>query len=641
MATTSALARNPSLSRRLARAFVAIGVLIALTLIVTGACFAAVLGHYEPAIHELLAGGTAINEAHDGMLDEETGLRGFLITGDTVFLAPYYQGEGELLYGDTASLPLASDAGLVGPIVEMRVAQQRWISEWATPALAFETTHGDAAAVQTFLLSGKSLFDAYRATNTSVSIQVDADLAATQAAEHDVVLVGLGIVLSTLVVAVGVARRQHRALRTAVVVPITDLLATMRTVGAGDLTARPSGIGPPELRDVATELGHMTDALAAERSRIAAIEVESRSQAARLELIVHVGREISGSMSLRYVAESVSKAALSISGFATATMWLIDDARRELSSVYRTHMDPEAGVDHDSLVLGDGLVGRAGQFGRTLSIRSDVSLPTEYQAGAGIAALALPMIVGARIVGVLELTSRESLAIEESSLDVLHSLAGQAATAVEAARFHQRADEMSHTDVLTRLPNRRRLELDLDLEISRSQRYGRPVAFIMLDVDRFKDVNDTHGHQAGDEILSEFRSAFTTALRETDTAYRFGGDEFCVLLRETDADDAVVVGERLRAVVANRFAGNLGPAMVTASLGVAAIPSDATDAKTLIAAADQALYAAKASGRNRVARATPVVALQAVAPDWQALGGSTRRRAHRVPVIVSDDPMSS
>ncbi len=171
-----------------------------------------------------------------------------------------------------------------------------------------------------------------------------------------------------------------------------------------------------------------------------------------------------------------------------------------------------------------------------MSTQSDGSLATEYRAGEPLSAIAMPMIVGARIVGVLELTSAELLEIEESSLDVLHSLAGQAATAVEAARFHQRADEMSYTDVLTRLPNRRRLELDLDLEIARSQRYNRPIGFIMLDVDHFKAVNDTHGHQAGDEILSEFREAFTAALRETDTAYRFGGEEFCVLLRETDGE---------------------------------------------------------------------------------------------------------
>jgi diguanylate cyclase (GGDEF)-like protein len=224
--------------------------------------------------------------------------------------------------------------------------------------------------------------------------------------------------------------------------------------------------------------------------------------------------------------------------------------------------------------------------------------------------------------------------MDESALDVMHSLTGQAATAIEAARFHETADELSHTDVLTRLPNRRRLELDLDTEITRSRRYNRPVAFIMLDVDHFKEVNDLHGHQAGDEILSEFSSAFAASLRETDTAYRYGGEEFCVLLRESDAESAVVVAERLRAEIATRFAGTNGTAMVTASLGVAAIPTSAGDAKTLIAAADEALYAAKESGRNRVVQAAAVKAV--ISPAMRG-----RRRsvpARELHVVVGERP---
>jgi len=233
--------------------------------------------------------------------------------------------------------------------------------------------------------------------------------------------------------------------------------------------------------------------------------------------------------------------------------------------------------------------------------------------------------------------SDDALAVDESSIDVMHSLAGQAATAVEAARFHQSADELSHTDALTHLPNRRRLELDLDLEIARSLRYNRPIACIMLDVDNFKAVNDIHGHQAGDEILSEFGSAFARSLRETDTAYRYGGEEFCVLLRETDADAAAIVAERLRAEIANRFAGSRGSAMVTASLGVAAIPSDAIDAKTLIAAADRALYSAKAAGRNCVVRATP---LRSVRPSTTR-GRSRPAAGPPRPVVIIDAPKAS
>ena len=356
-----------------------------------------------------------------------------------------------------------------------------------------------------------------------------------------------------------------------------------------------------------------------------------------LGLIVNVGREISGSLSLRYVAEAVAKAALSISGFSAARMWIINADGRELNVVHDTEIDR----DHVSLAvavqLGEGLVGRAGQFGRMLATLTTGALATEYRVGTSIAALAVPMIVGARIVGVLELMSAEPAALDESSVDVMHSLAGQAATALEAARFHQSADELSHTDALTHLPNRRRLELDLDVEVARSLRYNRPIACIMLDVDHFKMVNDVHGHQAGDEILSEFGSAFSSTLRETDTAYRYGGEEFCVLLRETDAEAAAIVAERLRVEIATRFAGNQGAATVTASLGVAALPSDAFDAKTLVAAADRALYAAKAAGRNCVRRATAIPTVGS---------GTTRGRSRPspelpLPIVVKNTPAAS
>ena len=631
---TSLRASDRSLTRRLARAFVAVGALIAATLLLTGACFALVLGHYEPSIHDLLAGRDGLDLAHNGMLDEETGLRGYLDTGTQVFLGQYYAGQKEIQAGDDAALGLATHADLVEPMVDLRVAQQRWLSEWATPAIAFERA-ATTDALDAFLLRGKTLFDGYRAAKSIADTAVAADINTEQTSEHSVVIAMLGAVLVALVITIGVARRQHRALRNAVVAPITDLLSTMRRVGAGDLDARPTSSGPPELREVATELTRMTDTLAAERSRITSMESVARSQAARLGLIVSVGREISGSLSLRYVAEAVSKAALSIGGFEAVSIWITDDDRRQLTVVHDTGVDPVDLVDRTAVQLGEGLVGRAGQFGRTLATLTSGALATEYRTGTKIAALAVPMIVGARIVGVLELISSEPLEIDEGRLDVMYSLAGQAASAIEAARFHQRADELSYTDVLTRLPNRRRLELDLDAEVDRMKQSGHPIAFIMLDVDHFKNVNDVHGHQAGDEILSEFQTAFNSSLRDTDTAYRFGGEEFCVLLRDSDGGAAMRVAERLRITIAQRFAGGVGSAGVTASLGVASIPDDAADAKALIAAADQALYRAKAAGRNCVVRANATPDAERAAPSSPLPIAVPVRRVKRDPPVAA------
>ena len=140
---------------------------------------------------------------------------------------------------------LATRPDLVGPVLAMRVAQQRWFSEWATPALAIERAVTSPSARQSFLLSGKALFDAYRTASAALSTQVDVDVGAEQTAEHTVVLLALAVAGGMLVLTILVARRQHRALRAAVVTPIDDLLTTMRKVGAGDLTAQPAGVGPP------------------------------------------------------------------------------------------------------------------------------------------------------------------------------------------------------------------------------------------------------------------------------------------------------------------------------------------------------------------------------------------------------------
>jgi diguanylate cyclase (GGDEF)-like protein len=186
---------------------------------------------------------------------------------------------------------------------------------------------------------------------------------------------------------------------------------------------------------------------------------------------------------------------------------------------------------------------------------------------------------------------------------VLETLSMHAAAAIEAARLHADTAHASEHDALTRLPNRRRLEADLSLECDRAVRYGRPLSFVMLDLDNFKLINDTHGHGYGDEVLQGVADVIAGTLRTTDTAYRYGGEELAVLVRESDLDSAMVMAERLRAAIeAARFGpSGLG---VTASIGVAELPSIATSPRGLVAAADLALYAAKQAGRNRVIRAT-------------------------------------
>jgi diguanylate cyclase (GGDEF)-like protein len=154
-------------------------------------------------------------------------------------------------------------------------------------------------------------------------------------------------------------------------------------------------------------------------------------------------------------------------------------------------------------------------------------------------------------------------------------------------------------DALTRLFNRRRLDEDLDAECKRCVRYGRPLAFVMLDVDHFKQFNDSHGHPHADTALQDVADVITGCVRATDTAYRYGGEEFCVLLRETTGADAMIFAERVRQRIEHRFASGT-TAGITASFGVAEFSAATPMPRALVEAADAAMYESKSAGRNRV-----------------------------------------
>jgi diguanylate cyclase (GGDEF) domain len=168
-------------------------------------------------------------------------------------------------------------------------------------------------------------------------------------------------------------------------------------------------------------------------------------------------------------------------------------------------------------------------------------------------------------------------------------------------RLLRRQEELALTDELTGLSNRRRLNQELEREVERFRRFGQPFSVVMLDLDRFKDFNDAHGHQAGDEALRGVAQAMLETCRVMDQASRWGGEEFVLLLPQTGKDDAVAVAERVRLAVAGRpvlFGGrDHGP--VTVSAGVATFPEDAYSAEALVRRADKALYRAKAE-RNMV-----------------------------------------
>ena len=212
--------------------------------------------------------------------------------------------------------------------------------------------------------------------------------------------------------------------------------------------------------------------------------------------------------------------------------------------------------------------------------------------------LAVPLFVDDRILGVLAVAARRVGAYTPAHLELLTTLAQHAASALENARHHEAATVDSLTGLFLRDYFFRRLQE----EFHRSARYGGSFALLMLDLDEFKQINDRHGHLAGDRYLRALGPALRGSLRLADLACRYGGDEFCILLPETDGAGARTIAERIRVAVSQLVVDAEGtPVRTTASIGLAVHPlHDAGDLKTLLRAADQALYRAKRLGRDRV-----------------------------------------
>jgi diguanylate cyclase (GGDEF)-like protein len=189
------------------------------------------------------------------------------------------------------------------------------------------------------------------------------------------------------------------------------------------------------------------------------------------------------------------------------------------------------------------------------------------------------------------------------------------------AKKNARLAELATIDELTQLKNRRRFNEDLEHHVTLSIRGATPLSLILMDVDRFKQYNDTFGHPAGDEVLRGMSATLRTFVREHDLVARFGGEEFVVLLPSTDAETALAVAERLRAAIASR-PWPLGT--VTASFGVAtADASHPASPASLVEQADQALYRAKRAGRDRVVHAREEVDVASKPRQTMALPAST------------------
>jgi diguanylate cyclase (GGDEF)-like protein len=219
-----------------------------------------------------------------------------------------------------------------------------------------------------------------------------------------------------------------------------------------------------------------------------------------------------------------------------------------------------------------------------------------YQMGLRTMAY-LPLIAKGRAIGSFIVASKLPHAYNQRHIKLLEQLASQIAMPLENSQLYAQAEKKARVDELTKLLNRRSLDEMIDSEIGRHSRYGGAFTLAILDLDSFKSYNDNYGHLSGDKLLREVGHIIKGAIRNVDYAFRYGGDEFAILLPQTSIEDALQVLERVREKIANNL--DSGDVHITSSIGLASWPDDGVSYTDIIDAADSTLYRAKRSGGNR------------------------------------------
>jgi diguanylate cyclase (GGDEF)-like protein len=348
-----------------------------------------------------------------------------------------------------------------------------------------------------------------------------------------------------------------------------------------------------------------------ERRRHPATQLTAR-EAGEIAAFHELGKALTSSLQLDQVLRTIME---KIDEFLRPDTWsllLVDDAKKEL--YFEIATGTGAGALKDIRIkIGQGLAGWVAEHGEAVVVPdtskdarffSKVDEKTKMETHSIVA---VPVRFREHTLGVIELINCVGPdGFSDRDLALLEALADYAAIAMENARHVERIHELTITDDCTSLYNSRHLNTVLDTEIYRSQRYSYHFSLIFLDLDHFKNVNDTHGHLMGSKLLGEIGEVIRDHCRLIDFAFRYGGDEFVVLLPQTSRDNALVVARRLHVLIRETLwlKGDGLNVRITASVGVASYPTDAGTKADLLHLADEAMYLVKNTGRDNVAAAS-------------------------------------
>lgn len=332
-------------------------------------------------------------------------------------------------------------------------------------------------------------------------------------------------------------------------------------------------------------------------------ELEGQVQA--LNDLIAVAQASVSSIDLDTLLSAILESAMSFAGMPAGSVALYDNRTGLLNLRAHAGLSPEfvaldswqvmPGSLTDQLLRHDEII-----FIEDTELTNCLNNPVSMQEGIR-SIIGIPLVTKGKIQGVLYLDDFAPRTFDKSRMSLISLLASFAAMAIENARLHHETRQMAITDVLTGLYNRRYFEKVLPQELERASRYRQQFSVLLIDADNFKNVNDAFGHPMGDRVLATIGQTIKKTLRTVDFAFRYGGEEFIVILPEADLISARKVAERIRVRVIASSRKLLRCAMaepVTVSIGIAMYPRDAADGKDLVAVADQLLYRAKGAGKN-------------------------------------------
>ncbi|MFH1873801.1 MAG: diguanylate cyclase [Pseudomonadota bacterium] len=444
--------------------------------------------------------------------------------------------------------------------------------------------------------------------------------------------------------------------------PLNRLMNVMGHAEEGDFLIRAPVLSKDEIGDLSRSFNHMlsriTD-LAAHKIQtehdliVAQEELKYRKQIEEkskiiartnrtlehlvkdLSLIYEIGQEVSSVVDLDKLYENITatlKKYLKISEFA---ILVYDDAKEVL------HVRVANGFSDNEQILrmtrrkGEGISGMVAETGRRIYVKDTskenrcIHYKGEHRLD-GSSLLCAPLIYKGEILGVINFGRPGINSFSFSDIKMLSLVSGHVALAIANARLYTKTRELSVKDELTQVYNRRHFQQMLQMEWKRSVRFSRDISVVMIDVDHFKAYNDTYGHLQGDAVLKEIGKILRNNLREVDTVARFGGEEFILLLPDTDKHGAIAVAEKIRHLVEeHKFTNDdwKETKQMSISAGVASYPDDVQEMEEIIDHADIALYRAKEEGRNRVICYSPPVKTKTISKSKKPAAETADNRA--------------